>query len=186
MRHGESETNRSGVWTGQVDAALTEKGRAQAVAARKNLADVSFDRIYSSDLSRARVTAETVMPDRAYECSELLREMDVGTLAGRSFSKMAAEEREILVREGFGAFGGESMDDYVTRVREFMKKLESEGGENIAVFTHAGWMRRFFTLALGMEYPFGKIVCGNCATAIFEYKYGEWRLHSWINSDQIT
>ena len=181
MRHGESESNRFGVWTGQLDIALTEKGREQAVAAGRNLAGVSFDRIYSSDLSRARVTAETVIPGCRYECSELLREMDVGTLAGRSFSQLTAEERESLTSDGFGAFGGESMDGFAIRVREFMKKLESEDGENIAVFTHAGWMRRFFSLALGIECPSGRIVCGNCATAVFEYKHGEWRLHSWIN-----
>ena len=45
IRHGESESNRDGVWTGWIDAPLTEKGRVDAAAVGIILSGVSFDKI---------------------------------------------------------------------------------------------------------------------------------------------
>ena len=45
VRHGESETNRDGLWTGWLDVELTEKGREDAAKAGKILAGTSFDKI---------------------------------------------------------------------------------------------------------------------------------------------
>ena len=39
IRHGESETNRSGLWTGWLDVSLTEQGKAQAERVGRFLAD---------------------------------------------------------------------------------------------------------------------------------------------------
>ena len=62
VRHGESETNRNGLWTGWLDVSLTEKGREEALQVGKMLSKINFDKIYVSDLSRAKVTAEIALP----------------------------------------------------------------------------------------------------------------------------
>ena len=185
MRHGESEANLAGLWTGQLDVPLTEKGRAQAVAAGRIFEGIKFDRIYSSDLSRARETAELAIPDCRYETSVLLREMDVGSVAGKPASVMTPEERLAIRRDGFAKYGGESMEEFKARVLAFKELLEGEECENIAVFSHSGWIRRFFSLAVGMEFPTGKIACGNCASAVYELKNGEWLLCNWNGTVQI-
>ena len=57
VRHGESEANAAQRFAGQTDSPLTDLGRRQAQAVADALAAVRFDRVVSSDLSRARDTA---------------------------------------------------------------------------------------------------------------------------------
>ena len=62
IRHGESETNKEGLWSGWLDAPLTEKGKGDAALAGEIVSRIKFDKIYSSDLLRAKSTAEIVIP----------------------------------------------------------------------------------------------------------------------------
>ena len=62
IRHGESETNLSKKWTGWLDVQLTEKGYEDAKKAAGYLKGISFDKIYTSDLMRAKQTAQTAFP----------------------------------------------------------------------------------------------------------------------------
>ena len=60
IRHGETPWNIEGRYQGQLDPPLTEKGQQQAQATALKLAPLGFDAIYSSDLTRARQTAEAL------------------------------------------------------------------------------------------------------------------------------
>ncbi len=61
VRHGETDWNRQGRFQGQIDIPLNANGRAQAEAAGRFLAPVSFQRAYSSSMSRPRQTAEAIL-----------------------------------------------------------------------------------------------------------------------------
>ncbi|ALG85892.1 phosphoglyceromutase [Gordonia phthalatica] len=63
MRHGESEWNASNQFTGWVDVALTDKGRAEAVRAGELLVehDLLPDVLYTSLLRRAIITAQIAL-----------------------------------------------------------------------------------------------------------------------------
>ena len=87
VRHGESETNRNACWTGWMDVALTQKGREDATLARRLLSGVKFDKIYASDLQRAKCTAEIAIPGCQYETSALLREINVGGYCRQAASR---------------------------------------------------------------------------------------------------
>ena len=67
IRHGESETNLGKRLTGWFDTPLTDKGRNDAKKAGLVLKDVVFDKIFVSDLVRARETAEIAFPGYKYE-----------------------------------------------------------------------------------------------------------------------
>ena len=181
VRHGESETNKNKMWTGWLDVPLTEKGRADAALAGEFLSKVSFDKVYSSDLMRARTTAEIAIPGCKYEALEMLREIDVGNIAGKPLDATKGMDTALFAKEGYAIFGGERKADFKNRVLEFMKILESEDCENIAVFAHAGYVRTFFDLVLGIDHNRKKVACENCAIGVFEYKDGNWRVYSWIN-----
>lgn len=181
IRHGESETNRDGLWTGWMDVALTEKGKQDAAMAGEYLKKVTFDKIYTSDLQRAKNTAQIAIPGCKYETNAALREVNVGNIAGKPLS---------IVREGctipkningYADFGGESFDQMDARVAQFMKQIETADGENVAIFTHAGWVRSSLDFVMGMKMPKKHICCNNCTIAIYEYTGTMWKLHSWIN-----
>ena len=86
VRPGESETNRAGLWTGWTDVPLTEKGVNDAMLARAFFENLKIDKIYSSDLSRAIETAKTAIPGCEPEILPLIREVNVGNIAGRPLS----------------------------------------------------------------------------------------------------
>ena len=183
VRHGESETNKAHLWTGWMDVPLTEKGRADATLAGRVLAGVDFDRVYASDLIRAQATAQIALPGCAYETTPLLREVNVGSIAGKPFEAVLDSEGKPRNADGYAVFGGESTAELRERIASFMRMLEKEQAENIAVFAHAGVLRTFLGLVLGEAVPIKKLLCKNCTVAVFEYRNGTWMLHSWINPD---
>lgn len=181
IRHGESETNKQGLWTGWLDTPLTEKGRADALLARDLLRGVSFDRVFASDLSRAIDTARIVLPDCEYEATPLLREVNVGNIAGKPLGVIKSDDGRLMNANGYGEFGGESYTEFATRISEFKSRLESLECDRVALFSHAGVMKGFLRSVTGVAQLGEKILCKNCAVAIYEYENGEWSLHSWIN-----
>ena len=182
-RHGESETNEKKQWTGWADVHLTDSGKSQAKKAGDFLKNVPFDKVFSSDLARAKETAENALGVSDYETSELLREINVGDLARKPLSVISDDERKIVATDGYVKFNGESKADFNNRVYEFQKKLESLDCENVAIFTHNGWLRTFLDTVLGMYVPRKNVCCNNCAIGIFEYNDGSWKLFGWINPD---
>ena len=181
IRHGESETNLSGRWTGWLDAALTEKGRNDAKKAGELLKGISFDKVFSSDLSRAADTAGIALPGCEAEKSALLREVHLGTLANQPLGCVTEAQRAQIRENGYTMYGGESNTEFVERVRSFRDQLEQLDAECVAVFTHAGWVRTMLDLVVGTRLPRKNVRCANCMVAIFEFDGDEWQLHSWIN-----
>ncbi|MBQ8526496.1 MAG: histidine phosphatase family protein [Clostridia bacterium] len=181
IRHGESETNRAKKWTGWLDVNLTDKGKADAKKAGDFIKHISFEKIYASDLSRAGKTAEIAIPGCKYETSALLREINVGSLAGNPIDSLTDKQRDRNAEVGYVDFGGESKTEFNDRISRFMKELEGSECENVAVFSHAGWLCGMLNIVLGSYVPRKHVCCNNCTIAIYEYTNKTWRLHSWIN-----
>ena len=98
VRHGETEWNVRDILQGQKDSPLTERGIQQAKELTEDLADVRFDAVFSSDLLRARRTAEIFNTERklAYKTSQLLRERNWGRYDGRKASIFRKEARQLI------------------------------------------------------------------------------------------
>ena len=181
IRHGESENNLNKLWTGWQDAELTAKGIEDAKKAGEYLRGISFDKIYSSDLKRAQDTAKNAIPNCIYETNMSLREVNIGSIAGTPLASIPMEQKDNISLVGYTEFGGESKGEFEKRVSDFMKELEKSDYENIAVFSHAGWLRKFLKLVLETHIPAKHLCCNNCVIGVFEYIGGKWKLHSWIN-----
>ena len=86
IRHGETLWNAEWRFTTHSDVPLSEVGLEQASAAASALAATEIDRIYSSPMQRARVTAETIaarQPGRPMVVADdRLIEMDGGPFEG--------------------------------------------------------------------------------------------------------
>ena len=87
VRHGQTELNVQNILQGGHDSPLTARGREQALATRAafEARGVTFDRVYSSPLGRARRTAELIAGEgRSIELADDLREWHLGSLEGTS------------------------------------------------------------------------------------------------------
>ena len=186
IRHGESENNNSGCWTGWSDAQLTEKGIEDAKRVRKYISDIKFDKVYSSDLIRARKTAETAIPGCTYEETSLIREINLGELADKKFTdcpKIFREEyNENIAAQNYKSYGGEDKTEFTARIESFLNKVAESGYENVAAFCHGGVLRRIRDSLLGIAVPRNIMPCFNCAMLVLEHKNGNWFIHSWINT----
>lgn len=146
IRHGQSVSNVTGHWQGHGDSPLSEHGVEQAQALAERLSGASFDRVLSSDLSRAADTAHAVGSRIGME-PELIarwREIDVGDWEGltREEVKETFPEQIDALKQGkpIKIGGAESWLDLAQRVNGAFQDLraELEPGQRAAVFAHGG------------------------------------------------
>ena len=164
VRHGETDWNADGRLQGHTDRPLNDFGRLQAQRLAAGLEDEELEAIYSSDLSRARETAEIVggrlglpvvlEPD--------LREKDWGTWEG-----LTPAERDRV------ELSGESTQAHQERMLRALRRIAERhpGDGRILVVTHGGSMRRVQTAAMGMALP----VVENCGRWLCAYENGSFR-----------
>lgn len=156
-RHGESDWNRSKQWQGFADRPLTDLGREQAAELARRLEETELDAVYSSDLQRARDTAEIVARTKglAVHTTPDLREVDVG-----SWSGLTRAEAEARYPEQYGRWlqGGEGWEDGETyeqlgeRVfRAISRIARDHQGERVLVVAHGGTIRAIHAAALGVD-----------------------------------
>lgn len=92
VRHGRTEWNATNRFQGQADVPLDEVGRAQAAAMASVLGMTGPSAIWSSDLSRARETAQAVseIADVPVQVEPAFREIFTGDWEGLTGDEVAA------------------------------------------------------------------------------------------------
>ena len=156
-RHGESDWNVELRWQGHADRPLTARGRIQAEALAERLADIELDAIYSSDLRRARETAEAVAATRGLDvhADPGLREVDVGSWSG--LTRLEAKERfpdeyATWLNGGPGWRDGETYVEMTERVLAAVRRIvERHLDGTVLVVAHGGPIRAIHASALGMD-----------------------------------
>lgn len=90
VRHGETNWNKNGLLQGHLGEDLNENGKIQAKNLAKDLKNIHFNAIFSSDLIRASHTAKIIALERklAVEASELLRERSFGPFEGKPYTSL--------------------------------------------------------------------------------------------------
>ncbi len=125
LRHGQTDWNLTGRWQGQTSEApgLNDMGRAQTLAACDQWTDVSFSAIYSSDLLRARQTAELIAESLGLTVTlePRLREMNLGAWEGMFSDEIEAQYPQELAERARNPFQarapqGESPAEVAERV----------------------------------------------------------------------
>ena len=146
VRHGQSVWNADGRWQGQADPPLSDLGEAQARSAATRLA--GFTAIYTSDLERARRTAEilgaAVAPDPVRD--ERWRERHAGDWQGRTRAEIETEWPGYL-DSGRRPPGWEPDDEVVARAVAALDEIAdastdgNAGTGDVLVVTHGGVVR---------------------------------------------
>lgn len=146
LRHGETAWNQDARIQGHTDIELNPTGRWQAARLGAALADDGLQAVYSSDLLRARETAEAI-GERAGVAVQLdrgLRERAFGQFEGQRFVDIEARDPEAGRRwrqrePDFRPPGGESLREFNDRALGAVQALcRVHPGEHIAVVAHGG------------------------------------------------
>ena len=141
---------------GQSDSPLTEDGLEQAKTTARELKDINFDAIFSSDLHRTQKTAEIIKLERQLEIqtSKELRERTYGNWEGKigeefreNFQHLFDKIKQLTEKEQkeFKFADDIESDDqvisrFVTRLREIAVAYPNK---TVLVVTHGGCIRTF-------------------------------------------
>lgn len=153
VRHGQSEWNAGRRLQGQADIALSELGRAQADALAPLVASFAPDRVITSDLKRARETAERLgYPDATPEPG--LREIAVGAWEGQGIEdliRLSADDYHGWRAGSFCPEGGELWGDFCTRTQGAVGRATAEGAKTVLIVCHGGVIRSLLHRLVGIE-----------------------------------
>ncbi len=155
IRHGETNSNIRRTCLGHKDVELNESGKAQALDLCKRLANVQFDAVYSSPLSRA---ISTIAP---YEKTPVIMnfaliERDFGIWDDMTFDEIKSaypNEYEKWHADwlGYKIPEGESSAEVQSRVNDVMDKIiNNHPNGTVAVVTHLGTARHIISHLLGL------------------------------------
>lgn len=194
VRHGLADSNVGQRFGGWSPAPLTELGHRQAHAAGAALVARAPTAIVSSDIVRARQTAEAIAAavGLPIELHHGLRERSVGIFDGMSFADAQAQHPEewarLIARDQAEApGGGETVDTVFARVGAAVDEIAAQhAGGRIVVVTHGIALFHAFAHVCGLGSPRGVqrvfVLADNASISHFEHRavdgVGHWRLHS--------
>lgn len=166
LRHGETDYNAARRMQGQLDTDLTATGVEQARAAAEELRGSGVSKIVSSDLTRARRTAEIVAGALGLEVTEdaRLRETHLGAWQGLTHAEVDTTDGGIRTHwrnnPGWAPPEGESRLEVARRARpvvdELMQTYRGWGDSAVLLVAHGGTIAALTASLLGLaqdQYP---------------------------------
>lgn len=178
LRHGQTAWNLEGRAQGHTDVGLDDTGRAQAAAAAPYVAGFAPTALWSSDLARARQTAEIVAPaglEIAFDAR--LREFDVGERAGLDIAEFAARfpVEHAAWRDGHVTGhvpGAETVSQVTGRVVPALREIAAAtpAGQTTVVVSHGAALKVSIAEFLGWPEEISATLRGldNCGWAVLE------------------
>ncbi len=180
-RHGESEWNLLGKWTGHTDVSITPKGEADSQKVGELLSGYHFDAAYTSDLKRTIETLNGHLKTMGHAAGDIphiispaLKERDYGELTGMDkweVKNRLGEAEFNGIRRGWDhpVPGGETLKDVYNRAApyfdsEILPRLQA--GENILLVSHGNTIRALMKHLedineddmANVEMPFGTVL----------------------------
>ncbi|MDQ5898826.1 MAG: 2,3-bisphosphoglycerate-dependent phosphoglycerate mutase [Pseudomonadota bacterium] len=146
VRHGETDSNRSHRFQGQLDVPLNDTGLRQAERVAERLAAERFDAIVTSDLARVRQTAAPLLARLGArpEVDPVWREQGFGLFEGLTAEEVIARHPALWQQwlrqdADFALPGGESVRAFSARINGALDALAARHpGQRVLVVTHGG------------------------------------------------
>ena len=160
IRHGETEWNVKKLCQGQTDIPLNNKGEIQAGNLSKELSHIKFNAVYSSDLIRAKRTAEIVVLEKklAVITTKALKERLFGRFEGKHLQELAdiigkSFSLPINKKQQLKFYDLEADEEVVSRVITFLREVSLINlNKNVLISTHGGVIYRLLN-HLGINVP---------------------------------
>ncbi len=194
VRHGETAWNAERRLQGHSDVPLNSVGEAQARATAGQLAGLQFDAIYTSDLVRARRTAQacatvlgmTEIPEPA------LRERHFGRFQGLTYDEARERHPEAYQRfeardTGYDFDGGESLEQFYARICTAIRDIaDRHPGGQLLVVAHGGVLDCINRMVRGLELqPQRDFLIPNAALNWVRRDDTGWTIEAWAQQAHL-
>ena len=165
VRHGRTVWNQEGRFQGASgDSPLLPESIDILKKLGQYLKDVPFEKIYSSDLPRARKSAEIIQSQLQKSCplelTPTIREWQLGKLEGLKIATLEAiypqqiqAFRSNLAKFNTKMFGAESLYSTTQRTIQFIKSLKESDAEQILIVGHGANLTASLRTLLGYKEP---------------------------------
>ena len=188
IRHGETEWNRERRMQGTTDTRLSDLGRLQASALGRRLKERGFTGLYSSDLSRARDTAQAIaqhtgrhlvidprLQERRFGIFEGLLAAEIRTRYPDEHARFASRDPDYEVP------GGESASAFTARCLGCLAEIAMRHpGEEVVVVSHGLVLDALYRVAHGLAHGEPRPVpLINASMNHFGYGASAWRMMLW-------
>ena len=193
VRHGETEWNVIKRFQGQLNTPLTKKGIKKLKETGKELEDVTFEEVYTSELERTVNSAEIILNEnRGYKNNKLklkklaeLNEVHFGVWQGLKYEEVFLKYPEEANNYFYNVKNykaenvkAENLKDALERfLRGINKILSSHKSGNILIVTH-GTVFEMFINHVGNNDIFDideRTLMGNGDYKVFSYKDGKFQ-----------
>jgi probable phosphoglycerate mutase len=170
-RHGETTWSLSGQHTGSSDIPLTPRGEANARRLGQRLQGLTFARVFTSPLQRARRTCELAGFGAVAAVDPDLVEWNYGEYEGKTTAEIRhARPDWQLFRDGCP--GGERLEDVSARADRVIARLRSAGGD-VLVFSSGHILRILAARWCGLDASAGRcLYLGTAALSVLGYEHG--------------
>ncbi|MFV0260880.1 MAG: adenosylcobalamin/alpha-ribazole phosphatase [Kluyvera sp.] len=157
VRHGETEANVAGLYSGHAPTPLTAKGQRQAERLGEMLHQVPFDYALCSELERTQRTAQLLLGERdvPLAANPLLNEMFFGDWEMRHHRDLQVEDKENYAAwcadwQHVAPTNGEGFPAFSRRVAAFAEELAHYSYQNLLIVSHQGVLSLLTARLLGM------------------------------------
>ena len=181
IRHGQTLANEQHLIQGASDGPLTPAGRIQVEQLGAGFADHHVSRIISSDLQRARDTAEAIAKHHplSVEVTPLAREWDCGEWDGipaSEFLQFVKETGKPISRVNLK--GGETLSQVRQRADQLIQSMVADGiGKTLVICSHGDIMRMMLSCLLGLDMDQAQAFrFDNASYSILEYDGQQWKV----------
>lgn len=142
IRHGQTHWNAIKKIQGHTDIPLNEQGKKEAEKSAQKLINLNIHQIISSDLLRAKQTAEIINQYIQVPISfdARLRELCYGQLEACKSTEISKETWDIF-NTNPQKLNAESFSQLYDRVKDFAKTIDTN--QNLLIVTHGGFLRMF-------------------------------------------
>ncbi|HEY1921121.1 MAG TPA: histidine phosphatase family protein [Tepidisphaeraceae bacterium] len=186
IRHGNTDWSETHRFTGRTDLPLNARGEQNARLLAARLKGLTFARVFTSPLQRARKTCELAGFASAAEPDPDLLEWDYGQFEGCHSTNIYREKPDWeLFRDG--APGGESTQQIAARADRFINKVRQITGD-VAAFTSGHICRVIAARWIGQSTGLGgSLLCSTASISILGYEHGlnDPAFHLWNDDGTI-
>jgi broad specificity phosphatase PhoE len=186
-RHGETAWTISGQHTGLTDLVLTERGERNARRLEERLRRISFAKVFTSPLQRARRTCELAGFGAVAQVDQDLVEWNYGQYEGRLTTEIHKERPDWqLFRDGCPS--GESPNDVAARADRVIKRLREIDG-NVLLFSSGHFLRVFAARWLDLEPALGRcflLSTASLSALSYEHNLSQPAVRIWDDNRHVS